>query len=407
MKVLGIIAEYNPFHNGHLYHLRESKRSIGADFVVAVMSGNFVQRGEPALINKWERAKVAIENGIDLVIELPVAFACNNSDLFAKGAVEILNGLGCVTHIAFGSEEGKLENLKLIANALVTENDVFKKILKENLEAGSSFAKSREKAVNSATGSNYSKIIKGSNNILAIEYLKQLALTNSKMVPITIKRKGPGYNDYEPAGDFASATLIRDILKMQGDASTYVPEATLNSIKKQESLLYLENFSQVVFSKLLQLPNNELKEIYSVSEGLENRIKNQIRKTDGIQTLIETVISKRYTETRIKRVLIHSLLNMNKHKINTIINNRINYCRVLGFSKNGAKLLRIIKNEELNNLPMITNINKEIAAQDKLWLLLNFDILSSDLYNLLGNTNLYERSDYVVKPYNQIFKKTL
>lgn len=400
MKVLGIIAEYNPFHNGHLYHLRESKKNIGADFVIAVMSGNFVQRGEPALINKWERAKVAVENGIDLVIELPFAFACNNSELFAKGAIEILNGLGCVTHISFGSEEGTLDNLKMIASVLATENEVFKEVLRENLQAGSSFAKARERAVNSATGVNFSEIIKGSNNILAIEYLKQLELTKSKMIPVTLKRKGPAYNDKGSFGDFASATLIRDILKTKGEAGFFVPEITLNSIKKQKQLLYLEDFSQVIFSKLLQSPNNELKEIYSVSEGLENRIKNQIRRSDDIQKLIDSVISKRYTETRMKRVLIHSLLNLDKYKFNEIINNKVNYCRVLGFSQNGAKLLRLIKKEELNDLPVITNINKEIDTQDKMWLLMNYDVLSSDLYNLLAKAKLYENSDYVVKPYN-------
>ena len=162
----------------------------------------------------------------------------------------------------------------------------------------------------------------------------------------------------------------------------------------------MKDFSQLVFSKLLQTANNELKEIYSVSEGLENKIKNQIRKSEDLQQLIQAVISKRYTETRIKRVLIHSILNLNKHKINSIINNKVNYCRVLAFSKNGAKLLRLIKNEELNHLPIITNINKEIAAQDKEWLLMDFDILASDLYNLLGNAKLYENSDYVVRPYN-------
>ncbi|HZK87956.1 MAG TPA: nucleotidyltransferase, partial [Anaerovoracaceae bacterium] len=396
MKVLGIIAEYNPFHNGHLYHLRESKKNIGADFVIAVMSGNFVQRGEPALINKWERAKVAVENGIDLVIELPVAFACNNSELFARGAVEILNGLGCVTHLSFGSEEGTLDNLKLIASVLAAENEAFKEALKENLQAGSSFAKARERAVNSATGINFSEIIKGSNNILAIEYLKQLELTKSNIIPVTLKRKGPAYNDKGSSGDFASATLIRDILKTKGDVRFYVPEITLDSINKQKQLLYLEDFSQVIFSKLLQFANNELKEIYSVSEGLENRIKNQIRKSDDIQKLIESVISKRYTESRMKRVLIHSLLNLDKYKFNEIINNKVNYCRVLGFSRNGAKLLRLIKKEELNDLPVITNINKEIDTQDKMWLLMNYDVLSSDLYNLLAKAKLYENSDYVV-----------
>lgn len=399
MKVLGIIAEYNPFHNGHLYHLRESKESIGADFVIAVMSGNFVQRGEPALINKWERAKVAVDNGIDLIIELPVAFACNNSELFAKGAVEILNGLGCVTHISFGSEEGTLDRLKVISDILVAENELFRKVLKESLEKGNSFAKARERAVNSAAGIDFSEIIKGSNNILAIEYLKQLQLTESEIKPMTLKRKGPGYNDKGSSGNFASATHIRDILKTEGNVGSYIPEITLNSIKKQGSLLYLEDFYQLIVGRLLQMSNNELKEIYSVSEGLENRIKNQIRKSEDINKLVEAIRTKRYTETRIKRVLIHSLLNLNKHNVNEIVNNKINYCRVLGFNDKGAKLLRHIKSKELNDLALITNINKEIEGLDNRWLLINYDVLASDLYNLTRKTSLYENSDFVVKPY--------
>jgi len=402
MKVLGIIAEYNPFHNGHLYHLRESKKIIGADFVIAVMSGNFVQRGEPALINKWERAKSAVENGIDLVIELPVAFACNHSENFARGAVEILNSLGCVTHISFGSEEGSINQLKLIANALVLENDVFKEVLKTNLEAGCSFAKAREMAINSATGENFSEIIKGSNNILAIEYLKQLILTESKMIPVTLKRNGPSYNETIAYENFASATHIRDILRSKGDASSYVPVITMDLIKKQENLLYLDNFYQIIFSKLFQLKKNELREIYSISEGLENRIKKQIRTSDNIPKLIEKVISKRYTETRIKRVLIHSLLGLDKNKFNSIINNKINYCRVLGFNSNGAKLLRIIKSKEMNLLPVITNMNKEVDDYSNLQELINLDVLASDLYNLISNANFYENSDYVMKPFKLI-----
>jgi predicted nucleotidyltransferase len=366
------------------------------------MSGNFVQRGEPALINKWERAKVAVENGIDLVIELPVAYACNNSEIFAKGAVDILNGLGCVTHISFGSEDGSIEKLDIIANALVQENEAFKKTLKINLDEGCSFAKARERAINFATGENFSKTIKGSNNILAIEYLKQLKLTESKIEPFTIKRNGPDYNEKNVQGGFASATHIRDALSKKGDIDQYVPKITLDSINKQDTMIYLDDFYQMIFSKLFQFSINDLKEIYSISEGLENRIKKQIRKSNDVESLIGKVISKRYTETRLKRVLINSLLGFDKYKINSIINNKINYCRVLGFNSDGSKLLRIIKNEELNLLPVITNINKEIDKFDKVWELTNFDILASDLYNLVSKTNIYENSDYVMNPFKLI-----
>lgn len=399
MKVLGIIAEYNPFHNGHLYHLRESKKIIGADFVVAVMSGNFVQRGEPALINKWERAKVAIENGIDLVIELPVVYSCNSSDIFARGGIEILNGLGCVSYISFGSEEGSLEKLEIIADVLANESELFKDVLRLNLDRGLSFPSARAKAVNAASGNDFSKTIKGSNNILAIEYLKQLKLSQSRIIPVTFKRKGPEYREDKTYGDLASATHIRNLVQQKNEIANYVPESTLESIHRQYSLNTLADFSQVIFSRLLQMSNHDLNQIYSVAEGLENKIKNEIRNGNSLEELIENVISKRFTDTRLKRVLIHSLLGFDRERINHIIHNNINYCRVLGFSNNGAKLLRMIKKEKMNSLPIITNMNKEVKNLDELWGLINFDILAADLYNLVTKAKLYENSDYVRRPF--------
>lgn len=400
MKVLGIIAEYNPFHNGHLYHLRQSKEIIGADFVIAVMSGNFVQRGEPALINKWERAKVAIENGIDLVIELPAAFSCNNSELFAKGAIEILNGLGCVTHISFGSEDGKLEEIEIIANALAEESELFKEVLKINSGKGLSFPKAREKALNSVIGKDCSKVIKGSNNILAIEYLKQLKLSNSKIIPVTLKRRGPDYRENAVYADIASATYIRNRSGDVNEIAKYIPETTLRSINEQSSLIYLEDFHQLIYSRLLQISTEDLSMIYSVSEGLENKIKKEIRKGNSIGELLENIISKRYTDARMKRVLIHAILGIDKVKMNRIISKKINYCRVLGFSPKGSKLLRLIKKGELNSLPIITNMNKELKNEEELWELMRIDVLASDLYNLVSARKLYENSDYAVRPFN-------
>jgi len=399
MKVLGIIAEYNPFHNGHLYHLSQSKERIGADFVVVVMSGNFVQRGEPALVNKWDRSKMAVENGIDLVIELPVAYACNNSEIFARGAIQILNGLGCVTHLSFGSEEANLDGLQAIARVLAEEGGLFKESLRKNLDMGLSFAKSREMGIGAALHKDVSAVLKGSNNILAIEYLKQLLLTNSTIVPVMVTRKGPAYKEVCSSGGIASATQLRNLCEQQLEIREFVPPPTWDFMEKQEGLIFWKNLHLIILSRLLQLSKEELSQIYSVSEGLENRIKGQVRHAASLDELVGRVVSKRYTETRIKRVLIHSLLGIRKSEFHSMLNRNLNYCRVLGFNEKGASLLRKIKRDALNSIPVLTNINKELESGDDLWHLLELDVLASDLYNLLSNKNIHDNSDYVVKPF--------
>lgn len=402
MKVLGIIAEYNPFHNGHLYHLSESKKDMGADFVVAVMSGNFVQRGEPALLDKWKRAQIAVENGVDLVVELPFAFACNTAEMFAKGAVDILNGLGCVTHLSFGTEEGNLESLQWIAECISDENLRYKEVLKENLGKGSSIAASREKAICEMLGKDLSSVIRGSNNILAIEYLKQLHLTKSTIQPVTVKRKGPEYKEDLSQGDLASATFIRNQAKNKKDFHQYIPAATLKLLDEDPAYVFLNDFYSLITYNLFSRSKEELAQVYSVSEGLENRIHKMLRNSKGMDQLIQDVLSKRYTETRIKRLMIQSLMQLDKDSFNKILQDKINYARVLGISQKGALLLHHIKKNQLNGIPVITNINKELQPTDPIWKLLQLDILASDVYNLVSKGETYADSDYVRKPYHPI-----
>lgn len=402
MKVLGIIAEYNPFHNGHLYHLRESKELIGADFVVAVMSGNFVQRGEPALLDKWNRARIAVENGIDLVIELPFAFACNNSEMFARGAIDILNGLGCVTHLSFGSEEGELTGISQIAEYITQENEEFKEALKDSLNSGYSFASSRERAINTVLGLDLSTVLRGSNNILGIEYLKQLKYTKSTIIPITIKRKGPEYNEDKAYGEIASATHIRNLCRVREDVAGYLPVQTFNAMNNYDKLADVEDFYKLLRLNLLKMSREELGRVYAVNEGLENKILKNIVHSNNYGELIAKTVSKRYTETRIKRILIQSLLGLNKEIFNNIINEKINYCRILGFNPKGAELLKQVKDRECNTLPLLTNINKEVKDGDPINQLLHFDILASNIYHLAADRDLYLNSDYVKKPFIQI-----
>lgn len=414
MKVLGIIAEYNPFHNGHLYQLQKSIDMTEADFVVAIISGNFTQRGETAIVSKWSRAEMAVRNGIDLIIELPFVFACNNAEYFAKGAIEILNRLGCVTHLSFGSESGDLTMLKTVADFLSYETDEFKNNLKKSLDAGLSYPKARSEAVKAGLGEQYSNLMINPNNILAIEYLKQLYLTNSDIIPITVKRYVADYHDKKLIGNIASASAIRKALsenEFNADIiKKFIPQETLDVLIKNDnhSGLISSNFKldelyyNIVTSKILTTKCSDLKEIFSVAEGLENKLKETIRISNNLTELKDYLKSKRYTTTRISRILTHIFIGLTKTDFNDILETHEYYAHILGFNKKGAKLLKTIKNSEKATLPCITNINKESDSLKSCQLLLSYDLIASDFYNLLSGKNLYNNSDQRHKPYIEL-----
>ncbi len=414
MRVLGIIAEYNPFHNGHLYQLKKSVDMIKADFVVAIISGNFTQRGEAAIVSKWTRSKMAVESGIDLVLELPFVFACNNAEYFAKGAIEIFNRLGCITHLSFGSECGDLSLLKQAANLLSFETNDFKQSLKSNLDMGLSYPKARSEAVKDCLGEEIALHMANPNNILAIEYLKQLILTESDIIPVTVKRHMANYHDTSLDGDIASASAIRKALNSNtlNDASlkNFMPEKALNTLAKDLNLdnskpynfsleeLYYKN----IVSKVLTTDTCDLAEIFSAGEGIENKLKEAIRTSNNLDELKDSLKTKRYTATRISRLLNHIFIGLTKSDFKDIIKNEEYYARILAFNKKGAKLLKHIKKQETAVIPCITNINKEIDSLKECQLLLSYDLLASDLYNYLMNKNIYNNSDQLQKPYINI-----
>lgn len=403
MKVLGIISEYNPFHKGHMYHLEESRKATSADFVVSVMSGNFVQRGEPAMADKWLRAKVAIECGVDLVIELPFVYACNSAEYFAFGGVSILDGLGCVDYLSFGSESGDITELLEIARLLVEEPEDLKKALKMNLDAGDSYAKAWEKALSTTYMKDASRILRGPNNILALEYLKILLKTYSNIEPITIPRIGNHHNSEEIGEEYSSATALRKKYYEQENLSgleKYMPENSYRNFAgiKESVNIQIKDLFPVVTAEILKASRNELRNILSVSEGLENKIKNEIRNAESMDELIDKINSKRYAQTKIQRMLIHILTNLDKDSMQHIMENRIVYARILALNDNGAKLLKIIKKERCAKIPIITNINKDLKDDSLEWSALNYDILATDLYNLSSGNNLYAGADYVRKP---------
>ena len=367
MNVVGIVAEYNPMHSGHIYHLSQTKEICKADFTVAVMSGNFMQRGEPAIYDKWLRAAAAVKNGVDLVFELPFAYACNSAAYFATGAVNILDGLGCVTHLSFGSESGEIQPLMDLAKFLAKEPKEYKNALKQNLDKGLSFPKARATALSETFGK--ADALKLPNNILGIEYLKALIQLKSAIQPVTVIRDGLGHHE--------SASEIRSTLIW--DESKYFDMVRQAFIKNQ--CANLEN-------------------IMGAAEGIQNKIVKNIRSAKDLDDLIDKVKTKRYTWTGINRLLAQTLVGFTADEFQQI--NGTRYGRILAFNENGAKLLRRIKKTECAQMPILTNINRDLdqhpAADQAIKLSLAKDVLASDLYNLAFGKNLYENSDFVMKP---------
>lgn len=383
-KVLGIVAEYNPFHTGHKYHILESKRKSGAEYVVAVMSGNFTQRGEPALFNKWKRSELAIKAGVDLVIELPFVFACNSAEFFAKGSVGILNGLGIVDYISFGSELGVIEDLSKTAELLINETDSFKKDLQFNLDKGDSFPVARSKALGA-----FGKYVNEPNNILAIEYLKELKNLKSTIKPLTIKRKGNDYNSDKLDILFSSANGIRKSIEenKKTAAERFLPEEIRGDILDENKFSFVSNRNFFDCLKLLFLRDDNFGDVFSCAEGLENIVSREIRNVSNVEELIGKLKSKRYTRTRIMRFLTHSLVGFYKGAPMNL------FGHVLAFNEKGAEILKEIKVRDCNSIPLVQKVNKLNEDMVKL------DIVASDLYNHIYDLDTYLYSDFVKIPF--------
>jgi len=354
MKVLGIVAEYNPFHNGHLYHLQESKKLINADCSVCVMSGNFTQRGDVALIDKWSRAEMALRNGVDLVIELPVVYSISSAENFAYGSMNILDKLGIVDCVSFGSETGELRILDSIADILCNEPKEYVSLLNHELAKGISYPKAREKALLMYLNDirKYANVLSSPNNILGIEYLKALRKLKSNLHTITIQRKNVEYNSTHISKGFASATAIRKLLDKPSDLSKVVPEETFSiledKIKRGQIVKGLVTFEKEILYKLRCMSVEDIANLPDVSEGLEHAIKNAANSCNNIMDLISLVKSKRYTQTRIQRILLYALLDITKQDMANS-QKGVPYIRVLGMTENGKRLLsEIVAKKKLN-----------------------------------------------------------
>ena len=390
-KVLGIIAEYNPFHNGHLYHLNKSKELTNSNYTIAVIGGNFTQRGDTSIINKWDKAKMALDNGIDLVIELPVLYAISSAENFADGAIKILNSLGIVDYISFGSETNDIDNLEKIATILSDEPDEYRKILNSELTSGISFPVARENALKKYLGipaNDTTLPISSPNNILGIEYIKALKKYKSNIKPISIERYKTEYNNLEHKNNIASATAIRELIKNKNyeELQNLLPQSSYNILKKQiqsqNIITDLSCFEKEIIYTLRKMTIDEIAELPDVSEGLENVIKKASNSSSNLSQLLDTIKSKRYTRARLQRILLYALLGITKKDIK--ISRKINpYIRVLGFNENGKKLLSKISKTK-PELKIVTSTKKFVDSNTNkdLQTLIDKDILSTNIYTI-------------------------
>ncbi len=412
MTVLGFITEYNPFHYGHKYHLVQSIKKTNADYSIAIMSGSFLQRGEPSFIDKWTKAKMAIENGVDLVLELPFIFSSQSAELFAYGGVKLMDSLNIVDYLAFGSELGELEPLEQIASILSNEPEYYKKRLKSYLSQGLSYSISRSNAleeyiniISPNNNYNYKEIINKSNNILAIEYLKALNKISSKIVPITIKRSGSNYNDLNLSNGFASATAIRNLIKNNdlNLVKELVPMETYfcleEYLNKYSKFNYLENYNQIFLYLVRTLEKNKIQNLLDIEPGLENRLIEQGYKNNSIKEIIDSIVTKRYPRTRIQRLFIHLLNQLDSNTFKELYKIYPSYIRVLGANKKGLYLLNEIKKN--SSLPIITKFaDYKHFNNSALEKILMFDKKSTDIFFIgLDSPKALSNMDYYISPY--------
>lgn len=400
--VLGVVAEYNPFHNGHRYHLEMAKKRANAKYTVCIMSGNFVQRGNSSILNKWKKAEMALLNGIDLVIELPTLCSISSAEGFSFGAMKILDSLNIVDSISFGTETDDFDALNNIASVICEEPKQYKYILSNELKKGISFPKARENALMIYFNNNerYANILSKPNNILAIEYLKSLKKIRSKIQPIPIKREKVYYNDNQIIDEFASATAIRKLLKDNNfrEIRKVVSSSTYEILSRETELgntvLDLSCYEKQIIYNLRRMSVKEIREIPDVNEGLENSIKKAANCTNNLLDLIDIIKSKRYTQSRIQRILMCVLLGITKKDMD-VAKGAIPYTRVLGFNENGKKLISKIK--KINpKLTVITSVKKfKDTNTNKIYnRLLDIDILATDAYTMACKNDCIAGLDY-------------
>ena len=385
MKIVGIIAEFNPFHNGHKYLIQKAKQITNADIAICIISGNFTQLGNISIIDKFKRAKIAIENGADAIIELPTIYATASSQYFAFGAVNILNSLNCIDYLCFGSETANIDELSSIANKIITNEKEIWKIIEEELKEGISFASTRQNAISSFLTAQELTVSSLSNNILAIEYIKSLIKLKSSIIPIAIKR-----NEQE---NITSATSIRKMLhENNNNVYNYLPYKE----NYFEKIMFNDNFYKIVQYNIVSKGKEYIKNINEVTEGLENKIYNAINISNNYDEFIHNIKSKRYQLSKIKRILIYILLDISKEDFLQLNNSTNAYIHILTINSNIKNSLLSLINKK-SKCKIFTSINDKIlnSQSEIVKKSLALDIKASNIYSVLSGNII--NKDYTNK----------
>lgn len=389
MKITAIVAEYNPLHRGHQYHIKKTREATDCDYLIAIMSGNFTQRGECAIFDKWARTRMALDAGADLVVELPVTYAAASAERFARGAVEILSALGCVDFLSFGSETAQLRNLQPLASILEREPWEFRRALQGELKKGVSFPAARQAALAAVLSEEAAALLASPNDILAVEYLKALIHFDSRIRPVAILRRGAGYRSDALDCETPSALGIRRALLDGKDVSAYLP-GWLASLPGQP--VFSESLFPLLAYALRRSTPQSLQNIAGVGEGLEDKIWKAARTARSYEELLSLVKSRRYTTGRIARALLCCLLGVTK-ELNRRIDGQTRYARILGMREKSASLLSLLS--QSSSIPIVTQPAKTL--RDLPLEGLRLDALASDLYGILKSPPEPAGRDYTQK----------
>jgi predicted nucleotidyltransferase len=373
MKVTGIIAEYNPFHKGHKYHIEQARRKTGADFIIVVMSGDFTQRGTPSIIDKHTRARMALLNGADMVIELPACYACGSAEYFADGAIALLDSLGIVDYVCFGSECGDISMLQPIAEVLATEPDDFKEMLKHELKNGATYPRARTRALTHCLPSfaENENIIGSPNNILGIEYIRSIIRRQSSLKPVTIQRTGSDYHAYRFDDNmFSSSVALRQSIDAQHSLAMIreqVPENVFQLLEENYGKtfpIFTRDFSPMLKYKLLTEQSSSFTAYIDINDDLSDRIMKHLYSTYDYERLCDLLKSKNLTYARVSRLLCHILLDLKKADMQAYkTNGTVFYVRLLGFREQDPRLMKALT--EHCSLPVITRVSEGKALESE------------------------------------------
>lgn len=390
MRACGIIAEYNPFHNGHAYQLQKAKELSGADVMVVCMSGNFLQRGEPAIVDKWSRAQMALEAGADIVIELPVAFSVQPADYFARGAVALFQSMQ-VDAFSFGAESGQAKDFIDAAHAYYEKESEIDAAFQEMKGSGETYPQTIQKAIRSVLPDLHLDLSQP-NNTLGFSYAKENSQYDHPMEIFVVPRKSAQHRDEELGEEmFSSATAIRrkmlDDTYSLDDLSSFVPESTLKGLKDEEFYQWEKLWPLLKYQLMVQ-PLSDLQEIYQMSEGIEYRLKEMVVESHSMNEFLEKIKSKRNTWTRMQRLMVYTLLQMKETEMQEQIKHP-KAIHLLGFTTTGRKYLKEYRKEI--TLPVLSNVNRYNKEE---W---SFDIRAGEIYRLMNDVKI-DHQDFYRRP---------